>query len=157
MHQYSRDFRSPFKSSLTGHSQRVYPPPPGQDVEGLLKKCLGTVEQQETPMYGQLPSFGGGGSEGLLGLGWEDLQDDVFNPPPPKPLALAGPSMCTHHLTFVTRSAADLHPVRARGGEVLLSRGPYQLELAKDGRTNGNALLHWAIAGFWPPERPARA
>ena len=65
--------------------------------------------------------------------------------------------MCPHRPTFVTRSAAGLHPVPVHGGEVVLWRGPYQLELAKAERTDGDALVQWAIGGFLPPERPASA
>ena len=29
--------------------------------------------------------------------------------------------------------------------------------MAKDGRTDGDALVHWAIGGTLPPERPTSA
>ena len=76
--------------------------------------------------------------------------DDVLNPP--NLPALAGPPVCTHHSTFVTRSAVGLHAVPVRGGEVILRWGPYQLEVGKDGRTDGDALVHWAIGGTVPPK-----
>ena len=50
-----------------------------------------------------------------------------------------------------------LQPVSVRGGEVFLWRGLYQLELAKDEQTDGDAHVHWAIGGVLPPERPASA
>ena len=81
----------------------------------------------------------------------------MFSPPPPDPPALAGPPVCTHHPTFVTRSAAGLHTVPVRGREVVLWRDPYRLELAKDKRTDGDALVQWAIGGPLPPEWPASA
>ena len=97
----------------------------------------------------------GRGLEAHLGLAVEDLRDDVFNPPPPQAPGEADPPVCPHHPTFVTRSAAGLHPVPVHGGEVVLWRGPYRLELAKAERTDGDALVQWAIGGFLPPERPA--
>ena len=80
----------------------------------------------------------------------------MFSTPPPTP-GIGRPPVCTHHPTFVTRSAAGLQPVPLRGRGVLLWRGPYQLEVAKDEGTDGDALVHWTIGGFPPPERPASA
>ena len=88
-----------------------------------------------------------------MGLAAENLGDGVFNHPDPP--ALAGPPMCTYHPTFVTRSAAGLHALPVCGGEVVLRRGPYQLEHTKDGRTDGDALLHWGITCNVRPERYA--
>ena len=90
-----------------------------------------------------------------MGLAVEDLRDDVFNPPDPP--ALASPPVCTHHPTFVTRSAASLQAPPVHSGEVVLWRGPYQLQVANDGRTDGNALVQWAIGGTLSLERPTRA
>ena len=88
-----------------------------------------------------------------MGLAVEDLRDDVFNPP--EGSGAPGPPVCPYHPTFVTRSAAGLHPVPVHGEEVVLWRGRYQLELAKAERKDGDALVQWAIGGFLPPERPA--
>ena len=65
--------------------------------------------------------------------------------------------MCTTHPTFVTRFVAGLHAVPVRGGEVVLWWGPYQLELAKDGRMDGDAMVHGAIGGTVSAERAASA
>ena len=83
-------------------------------------------------MYGHL-LFLGGGSEAHLGLAVEYPRDDVFNPPPePDARPQADLCVCNHHPTFLIRSAAGLHPVPVRGGEIVLRRGAYHLELAKD-------------------------
>ena len=101
-----------------------------------LKNFLGTLEQQEVCTYGQL-LFVWGGLEAHLGLAVEDLRDDVFNPPPTpgssRPPRVHPPS----HL---------LHPLGG-GSPTLVGpwRGPYQLELAKDERTDGDALVQWAL------------
>ena len=80
--------------------------------------------------------WGGAGLEAHLGLAVEDLRDDVFYPPPQAP-GEASPPVCPHHPTFVTRSAAGLHPVPVHGGEVVLWRRPHHLKLAKAERRRG--------------------
>ena len=90
---------------------------------------------------------GGVGLQARLRLAVEDLRDDVFNPPTPR---TSRSPMCTHHPTFVTCSAAGLHAAPVRGGEVVLLQGPHEVELAKDGRTDGDALGYWAIGGTLP-------
>ena len=57
------------------------------------------------------------------------------------------PPPCTHRPSFVTRSAAGLHPVPVRSGEVVLWGGGFHLELAKHARTDGDPLVQWAIGG----------
>ena len=82
----------------------------------------------------------------------------MFSPPPPPDLpAQAGPPVCSHHPTALTNFPVGLHPVPVHGGEIVLRRGPHQLELAKDARTEGDALVQWAIGGTLPPARPASA
>ena len=90
-----------------------------------------------------------------LGLAVEDLWDDAFNPPRPRPPGTIRSPVRTHHPGLGSRSAAGLHAVPVRVREVVLRHGPYELELAKHARTDGDALVHRAIVGTLHPERPA--
>ena len=104
-------------------------------------------------MYGQLLCFlREAGLEADLGPAVEDLGDDVFNPP--NPPAQPSPPVCTYHCSFVTDSATGLQPVQVHGGKVVLWRGLYQPQLAKNARTDGDALVQWAIGGTLPRGRP---
>ena len=85
--------------------------------------------------------------------GLEDLRDDVFNPPDPP--AQAGPPVCTHHPSFITFSAAGLYLVRVRSREVVLWRGPYQLELPNHARTDVDVVMQRAMSGILPFARLA--
>ena len=169
-----------FLSWSTPPATMVVHPPAGQDMQGALftqwttnKKhvsVLPNTTNLDPPLppcsrnfWGPLTSkrsphmanffLWGWGWRPIWGWPWRTF-GTMFSTPP-KPRVKQAPPVCPHHPTFVTRLAAGLHPVPVHGGEVLLWRGPYQLELAKAERTNGDALVQWAIGGFLPPERPA--
>ena len=148
------------------HCPPPYPPPPCQDMQGALvtqwtpdkkhakmlanaTKFLGMLEQQQGPTYA--PLFLGGGLEAHLGLAVEDLRDDIFNPRPARPPRVHSPPRPSHPLRGGSQPGAA--PCR----EMVLWRWPYQLEVAKKGRTGGDALAHSAVGGFLPLERLASA
>ena len=84
----------------------------------------------------------------------EDLGDNVFNTVAPR--TQASPRTCIHHPSVLTRTAAGLHLCTVHVGKILMWNGPYQFEVVKEARGNGDARVMWAMGSTLRPTRPGK-
>ena len=92
----------------------------------------------------------GRGVEATVGLANKDMTDTIFNPEE----AGVAPS-CEFHPAFLSRSSPHIAQLPVGEGQVIIWRGPYQLEVHKTGPTDADATVRFALGGVVPPTRLA--